>query len=267
MMRRPWLTLVGMIAALGTASLIVISCATVERTLVAPPEIPGATFVGNQVCYDCHTNIVRIFPASPHARVHLPNGKLAGGTGCESCHGAGSKHVQGGGGRGKFIVNPGKDPAACFQCHLEVHAAFRLPQHHPIPEGKMNCVQCHDPHGADIMKPAGGLAMARLNESCAPCHRDQSRQFVFEHESMREGCTVCHTPHGSVNAKMLIERDNNLCLKCHAQTPQAVSPSSPRGQLVIGKVDHTAFVSRGACWSASCHTAIHGSNVNPKMLY
>jgi DmsE family decaheme c-type cytochrome len=199
--------------------------------------------------------------------VHLPNGKLAGGTGCESCHGAGSKHVQGGGGRGKFIVNPGKDPAACFQCHLEVHAAFRLPQHHPIPEGKMNCVQCHDPHGADIMKPTGGLAMARLNESCAPCHRDQSRQFVFEHESMREGCTVCHTPHGSVNAKMLIERDNNLCLKCHAQTPQVVSPSSPRGQLVIGKVDHTAFVSRGACWSASCHTAIHGSNVNPKMLY
>src|SRR5262249_30075218 len=59
----------GGFAALATGSLLLISCSTMEPTIVAPPEIPGATFVGNKVCYDCHTNIVRIFPASPHARV------------------------------------------------------------------------------------------------------------------------------------------------------------------------------------------------------
>jgi hypothetical protein len=23
----------------------------------------------------------------------------------------------------------------------------------------------------------------------------------------------------------------------------------------------------GSCWSVGCHTAVHGSNINPKMLY
>jgi DmsE family decaheme c-type cytochrome len=136
-----------------------------------------------------------------------------------------------------------------------------LPQHHPVPEQKMNCAQCHDPHGSDIFKPAGGLAMARLNENCAQCHREQTRPFVFEHPALREGCTVCHSPHASVNQKLLIQRDVNLCLRCHAQLQSAV------GQLYIGNIDHTAFIRMGTCWSAGCHTAIHGSNVDPRLRY
>src|ERR1051326_3412659 len=219
----------------GASLALLSSCSTVTRTVFAPPEIPGATYVGNKACYDCHTNITRLFPASSHARIDLPDAKMTGQTGCESCHGPGSKHIEAGGGRGKFIVNPRKDPTACFQCHLETHAQFALPQHHPVVEGRINCVQCHDPHGADILKPAGGLAMARLNQTCAQCHREQARPFVFEHEALREGCTVCHTPHGSINPKLLLERDVNLCLKCHAEL-QAVP-----GQIVIGKEDHTAY--------------------------
>jgi predicted CXXCH cytochrome family protein len=114
----------------------------------------------------------------------------------------------------------------------------------------------------DILKPAGGLAMARLNESCAQCHREQTRPFVFEHEALREGCTVCHNPHGSVNDKMLVERDSNLCLKCHAQEADSMP-----GEIFIGKVQHTAFVRQGTCWAAGCHTAVHGSNVHPRMFY
>jgi predicted CXXCH cytochrome family protein len=238
------------------------SCSTVTRTVVAPPEIPGATYVGNKACYDCHTNITRWFPGSAHARVDVPDAKMAGQTGCESCHGPGSKHIEAGGGRGKFIFNPRKDPAPCFQCHLETHAQFNLPQHHPVIEGRMNCVQCHDPHGLDIFKPAGGLAISRLNQNCAECHREQTRPFVFEHEALREGCTVCHSPHGSINRKLLVESDPNLCLKCHAQVQRG-----PTGQIYIGYVDHTQLLRQGACWTSGCHTAIHGSNVHPRMLY
>src|SRR5262249_5253627 len=152
--------------------------------LTLAPEIPGASFVGDKSCAECHTNICRIFPTGPHGRIRLDAPSAAGQTGCESCHGPGSLHITGGGGKGKFIVNPGKNPAACFECHRPVEAEFLLPQHHPVLEKHMNCAQCHDPHGSDIFKPVTGLAMARLNETCAPCHREQTRPFVFEHPAL-----------------------------------------------------------------------------------
>lgn len=254
---------VAAIAPAIAGAIAFVSCATFERQIVAPPDIPGAKFVGNQTCYDCHTNYVRAFSFSPHARIHSLTGQMPGSTGCESCHGPGSLHVVAGGER-KLIVNPGRDPQACFNCHLETHAQFNLPQHHPVREGKMNCVQCHDPHGFDIMKPARGLAMSRVNESCAECHRDQSRRMVFEHEALREGCTTCHQPHGSMNAKMLTQPDQNLCLRCHAQV---AGPNVRPGRLIIGKTDHSAYVNRGTCWTATCHTAVHGSNVDPYLRY
>jgi len=251
--------LMGLAGVAVTAGLVS-SCASIERTVMTPPMVEGAVFVGNKACRECHTNIVRVFPSSPHARIHLEEARLSEATGCESCHGPGSKHVEAGGGRGRFIVNPGRDPRACLECHLETHAQFTLPHRHPVLENHMNCVQCHDPHGQDMMKPARGLAMARLNESCASCHREQARPFVFEHEALREGCTACHEPHGSINAKLLNERDNNLCLRCHAQRGGA-------GRVFIGQVDHTERLRMGGCWSAGCHTAVHGSNVHPRQLY
>jgi len=68
----------------------------------------------------------------------LDTGKMPGQNGCESCHGAGSKHVAAGGGgpEEKFIVNPGKDPQSCYECHAEIMPQFHLPEHHPVPEGK-----------------------------------------------------------------------------------------------------------------------------------
>ena len=263
-MKRSVLWSIFAVIILAFSASVFISCSSVERTVQAPPEIPGAHFMGNATCADCHSNIVRVFPTSAHGRFNKNDIKFAQVTGCESCHGAASEHVRVGGGRGRFIINPGKDATVCFECHLDVHAEFNLPQHHPVAEGRMNCVQCHDPHGHEILKPASGLAMARLNQGCAQCHREQSRPFVFEHEALRDGCVVCHNPHGSINRQLLVERDNNLCLKCHLQNQ---GPAVDPGDFMIGKVSHANFIKRGTCWSAGCHTAVHGSNVNPHMLY
>ena len=51
-------------------------------------------------------------------------------TGCETCHGPGSLHVQSGGGAGT-IVNPRKSPETCFQCHLDKRGEFSLPHTPP----------------------------------------------------------------------------------------------------------------------------------------
>ncbi len=245
-------------------ALLFASCSTGSDTVVVTPTIQGATFVGDKACLDCHAAIGRAFPASPHARVRFERGTGRDHYGCESCHGPASKHIAAGGaGRDKYIVNPGKDPQACYECHLEVKAEFHLPEHHPVTEGKMNCVQCHDPHGLDITQPSGGYAMARSNQTCAQCHREETRPFIFEHPALREGCTTCHNPHGSVNPKLLVVRDANLCLRCHAQTRL---PGTGTGVL-IGNVDHTGYLRYGTCWTAGCHVSIHGSNTQPYYFY
>lgn len=240
------------------------SCSTVPVRLASAPDVPGATFVGDKACAECHAAITRVFPMSAHARIRLDDPRASGQAGCESCHGPGSLHVSTGGGAGKFIVNPGKSPATCFECHRPTEAEFHLPQHHPVLEGHMTCAQCHDPHGPDIRKPASGLAMARVNEGCAQCHRDQTRPFVFEHQALREGCQVCHNPHGAINAKLLVQRGANLCLRCHAQIQGA--GAGQRG-VYIGNIDHSSYLRLGTCWSSGCHTAVHGSNVDVRLRY
>jgi predicted CXXCH cytochrome family protein len=258
-----WPAALALVPILGALGVLVNSCSTVDRTAVVPLQIEGATYVGDKACADCHERITRAFPASPHARLHLASSDRTGLTGCESCHGPGSKHVAAGGRGLDYIINPGKSPDACFQCHADIEGQFHLPQHHLVLEGKMNCVQCHDPHGVDIMKPAGGLAMGRLNESCAQCHREQTKPVIFEHPALREGCTSCHEPHGSINPKLLTVRDASMCLRCHAQ----VQGPAGAGGISIGNINHQSFLTFGTCWTAGCHTAVHGSNTQPFFFY
>src|ERR1043166_854908 len=255
-------TILGLVA-LVAAAVVVISCATVERVVVAPPMIPGAKYVGMDQCAICHEKEAKDFKLTQHSRLQIREAQEkeeVKDLGCEACHGPGSLHVDAGGGKGKFIV-PGKDAEACFQCHLDKKAEFGLQYHHPVKEARMSCTACHDPHGEDIHKPKG-MFVGRVNEDCAQCHREQARPHVFEHEALREGCTTCHNVHGSINEKLLTERDNNLCLKCHAQVA-----SVPAGMTLIGKFDHTPFLRQGTCFSAGCHTAIHGSDVNSHLRY
>ena len=248
-----WLLLCGVLVGL-----IAISCSTVNRTVLAPPRIPGATFVGSKACEECHSDITRDFKTATHARLQA-QGSNAGEAGCESCHGPGSIHSQAGGGRNN-IVNPARFPTVCFDCHLDKRGQFNLPNRHPLEAGKVTCVDCHNPHRGPAVI-GGGTSIATANETCFKCHPAQRGPFVFEHEAVREGCTTCHDPHGSVNAKLLVARDNNLCLKCHFQ--QQTSP----GTIVIGGRSHSSRLSRGACWTAGCHEAVHGSQIGSSLRY
>jgi len=243
----------------GVAFTVFISCTSMNGLVVSAPTIPGAEFVGNDQCALCHTKIVKKFAFSTHARLVVADSKTEGLSGCEACHGPGSKHVDNG--HGQFIVNPSKDSEACFRCHQDKKAEFSLPYHHPVPEGKMSCSSCHDPHGTTIME-SPKMLFSKTNAVCAQCHKEQTRTHVFDHPALREGCTTCHAVHGSLNKKMLVENDANLCLKCHAQV------QGPSGKIYIGNADHTARIQqRNNCWAAGCHEGVHGSNINDHLRY
>lgn len=238
---------------------LLVSCVTVNRTLMfAPPQVAGATFVGSKECAQCHENITSGFHDATHAKL-VAQGDAGKNIGCESCHGPGSLHTKAGGGAGT-IINPARNPDGCYQCHLDKRGEFQLQNSHPVAHGKMSCSDCHEAHRGDAVT-GGGTQLEPVNASCVRCHEAQRGPFVFEHEALRESCTTCHNPHGSVNPKMLKARNQALCLQCHFQQ-QTIT-----GQLLIGGRDHAAFVQRGTCWTAGCHEAVHGSHVNSSLRF
>lgn len=237
--------------------LLLISCMMADRTVVAPPQIPGATYVGTKECTQCHEEETGHFATATHAKLAIADAKV-GNTGCEACHGPGSLHVKAGGGKGT-IINPKKSPEACFQCHLDKRGQFALPNTHNIYNGNMSCSDCHDPHAGNAIKGTGASIEAE-NETCTKCHTAEKGPFIFAHNAMKEGCTACHNPHGSVNAKMLVARDANLCLRCHLEVSAA-------GTLMAGGEDHRSRLNSSTCWGQGCHEAVHGSNISKPLRY
>jgi predicted CXXCH cytochrome family protein len=268
----------GLVLSLGVVALVAaaISCRSVNRSVVLLPDVPGAKYIGSKECEQCHDKLYKDFATADHARL-IAEGPNALNAGCESCHGPCSLHSESGGevkppysftaGRpaaGSFGARLAVEPrrskeTVCFDCHADVRGQFNLPSHHPVPEGKMSCTDCHPPHKGQAFR-GGGMALLSENESCFRCHAKERGPFVFEHEASREGCTVCHAPHGSINAKMLTVRDANLCMKCHFQQITG-------SQILIGGSDHTLRVQQGTCWTAGCHEAVHGSRVSSALRF
>jgi predicted CXXCH cytochrome family protein len=247
-----------LIGGVSLWGLLLVSCVVANRTMVAPPQVAGATFIGSKACTECHDKITSNFHDATHAKLMAP-GDNAKNIGCESCHGPGSVHSKSGGALGT-IVNPGRSPETCFQCHVNLRGQFQQASTHPVLAGQMSCSDCHEPHQGSA-RPESGTQLAVLNETCTKCHAQQGGPFVFEHEGLRDGCVTCHDPHGTANAKMLRVRNQNLCLQCHFQQ------QTTAGQLLIGGRDHASFISRGTCWSAGCHEAVHGSHVNRSLRF
>jgi DmsE family decaheme c-type cytochrome len=264
--------------------------------------VDPANFVGQETCATCHENVVKNFGTNPHSRLALEHGGK--GVTCESCHGPGKAHVDGGGDVTKIrrfdkastkeidatclschggahpnfersahakqgvgctschSVHAAKtdehllrasQPQLCFQCHSDAKPAFDMPFHHPVNEGAVSCSDCHDPHGT--FGRSNLKTTADQNAICTKCHSETRGPFVYEHAAVKaEGCVGCHTPHGSQNARLLnMPAINTLCNQCHSR----VANHTVNG-IAAGSDELTPCT--------SCHTYIHGSNINPAFL-
>ena len=265
-------------------------------------EAAPSDFVGADICATCHEEVAKGFANNPHAKMVLMHGD-AGAT-CENCHGAGKAHVEGGGDITKIFApakatakevderclschagaHPNFDrsphakagvgctschsihakgdredllkaaqPTLCYQCHTDAKPAFDMPFHHRVNEGLVKCSDCHDPHGT--FGNNNLRSTADQNAICTKCHTETRGPFVYEHAAVKaEGCLACHTPHGSQNARLLnMPNINTLCNQCHSP----VSAGTVHG-MSAGSSEITPCI--------SCHTYIHGSNINAAFL-
>ncbi len=214
-------------------------------------------------CLGCHAGAHPNFLRSPHAEA---------GVSCVSCHSIHGGNTQLPGqeaakkfpaflatpdatptGSGKEMLLKAPQPTLCFQCHADVRPNFDMPFHHPVNEGVVQCSDCHDVHGT--FGPNNLKSTADQNMICTKCHTDVRGPFVFEHMPVKaEGCLACHSPHGSQNARMLnMPNVNELCIQCHST-------------VAADTVHGISNASSDSVPCTSCHTYIHGSNMNAAFL-
>ena len=203
-------------------------------------------YAADEACIDCHRGKgLHQWQASTHA---------VEGVGCTDCH----------------AVHEASDAeASCDSCHGEQVARFRLPSHHPLPEGKMSCDSCHDVHAAT----EGMLRTSmRANDLCYTCHQAKEGPFIFEHAPVQEDCSLCHEPHGSVADALLTANEPVLCLQCHEFHFHAGYRSSDDAHVDVGGFERenpfgaTGFNMAYTTSCTQCHTSIHGTDLPPQTV-
>ena len=244
-----------------------------------PPQAAASAddFVGSETCKACHEDQFKSFAGTKHAKLAEVKSWKDKAQGCESCHGSGKLHVEGGGDKTKIITFKGKNSKqiseTCLTCHsgAESHNNFRRGEHW---RNDVGCTDCHSSHGTEfknghaasvtnigettLQNPGiANTAMLKRSEPqlCMGCHTETKAQFSKPfHHKVLEGimkCTDCHNAHGGFESKQtkLSVGADSACIKCHGDK---------QGPFTF---EHAPLKTEGC---AACHTP-HGSS-NPKLL-
>jgi DmsE family decaheme c-type cytochrome len=184
------------------------------------------------ICLKCHTANATFnlhnWNASTHSLAEVS---------CSDCHKIHGSH--------NLKVKLRDTAAMCEKCHEDIKAAFLLPNHHPVPEKKIFCTDCHDPHGGSAER---NLKKDTVKATCTQCHPEKEGPFVYDHADISEDCRTCHAPHGSVNNNLLILREPFLCLQCHPSHRISGATTAETKQ---------AYYTR----CSDCHSQIHGTDL------
>jgi DmsE family decaheme c-type cytochrome len=213
----------------------------------------------SEVCMTCHDKDAKraFWGGSQHSSADVA---------CTSCH---RIHTNEDRVRTRF-----GEATVCYTCHKEQRVQMNKISHHPVPEGKMKCSDCHNVHGS-----VGPKLVKRdsTNDTCYTCHAEKRGPFVHQHEPVVEDCSNCHNPHGTTIPAMLTSRPPMLCQQCHTphvagevgalggQPGVYTSPGGGQPPAVTGMSSGKNVVNLWQGRSCmNCHTQVHGSN-NPSV--
>jgi len=185
----------------------------------------GGANANNPVCLACHT----VGFGQEGGFVDEQTTPGMGGVQCESCHGPGSLHVQGGGDKTKILGYP-KALAAqvCGKCHTGSHQ----PHYDEWLQSKHVDIE---PHVASYFQ------QGRYADRCGICHSAQVKLAVLEEQPLPDAktlefavpCAMCHSPHKATGndpaprqghdsqlrftTSSLDVTKPNLCGQCHTR--------------------------------------------------
>ncbi|MFN7940228.1 MAG: DmsE family decaheme c-type cytochrome [Thermoanaerobaculia bacterium] len=199
----------------------------------------------NQVCQTCHGGGKQFLWVGS---VHDTRGLSC--LTCHSVHAAKSESQQ---------LKAASAMEVCFQCHKEVRADLWKNSHHPIREGRISCMDCHNPHGTETAKM---ISAASVNDLCYTCHTEKRGPFLWEHAPVRESCLNCHVSHGSNHIKLQRTSVPYICQECHSNTRHPGTLYDATTLADAARASNRIF--NRAC--LDCHASIHGSN-NPSSPY
>ncbi len=168
---------------------------------------------------------------------------------CTSCHQVHTSHDK--------VRDKREQPEVCYSCHKQQRAEANKPSHHPVPEGKMTCSDCHNTHGSAGEKM---LIKDTVNATCYTCHAEKRGPFVHNHQPVSDNCSNCHNPHGTTAENLLISRQPFLCQSCHAENTHMGNVPGVREFMpnAASGTNGPGLAQARGCMN--CHTNIHGSN-------